>query len=195
MWKTFIWKVFCLNCWRENSKIWKEKKIDREKENHYCYFKSIYNEDKTWIGCHSETCKWEWFHLASVTLNESPKVTCIVQYLEKKGSHTAKKMKIAERKGWLRPINNCHAIMYSPKFIPLTHIIPMFHLWTPWKHKKTLGFSYIFRGGGQKCNFEQIWIKVTPKTINNTYFQSLYLQMIWVFLILFQTSILFYTPW
>ena len=32
-----------------------KKKIDGEKEKHYCY--CIYNEDETWIGCDSETCK------------------------------------------------------------------------------------------------------------------------------------------
>ena len=32
-----------------------KKKIDGEKEKHYCY--CIYNEDETWNGCDSETCK------------------------------------------------------------------------------------------------------------------------------------------
>ena len=32
-----------------------KKKIDDEKEKHYCY--CIYNDDETWIGCDSETCK------------------------------------------------------------------------------------------------------------------------------------------
>ena len=58
----------------------------------------------------------------------------------------SKKMKIAKRKGWLKPIHNYHAIIYSPKFIPLTHICPMFHFWNPRKHKKTLSFSCVFGG-------------------------------------------------
>ena len=70
-----------------------KKKFDGEKEKYYCYCESIYNEDETWIGCDSETSKWEWFHLTRV------KVTGIIQYVEKKGSHTTKTMKIAKRNG------------------------------------------------------------------------------------------------
>ena len=51
-----------------------ENKIfDGEKEKYYCYCESIYNEDETWIGCDSETSKWEWFHLTRVNLKRVPK--------------------------------------------------------------------------------------------------------------------------
>ena len=50
-----------------------KKKFDGEKEKHYCYYKSIYNEHETWIGCDSETCKWEWFYLTCVNLKRVPK--------------------------------------------------------------------------------------------------------------------------
>ena len=115
-----------------------KKKLDGEKEKHYRYCKSIYNEDETWIGCDSVTCKCEWFHLTCVNLKHVPKGNWYCPVRRKKGSHTTKKMKISKRKGWFRAIYNCHAIIYSPKFIPVTHIWPMSHFWTPWKHEKTL---------------------------------------------------------
>ena len=61
-----------------------KKKFDGEKEKHYCYCKNIYNEDETWIGCDSDTCKWEWFHLTCFNLKRVPKGNWIVQYVEKK---------------------------------------------------------------------------------------------------------------
>ena len=95
-----------------------KKKVDGEKEKHYCYCESIYNEDGTWIGCDSETCKWEWFHLTCVSLKRVPKGNWHCPVCRKKGSHTTNKIKIAKRKGWLRPIHNCHAIIYSPNLFP-----------------------------------------------------------------------------
>ena len=147
MWKTFIWKIFCQNCWKKKLENFEKKKFNGEKEKHYCHCKSIYNEDETWIGCDSEISKWEWFHLLTcINLKQVPKGNWYCPACRKKGSRTTKKMKIAKRKGWLRPIYNCHAIIYSQKFIPLTHICPMFHFWNPRKHKKTLSFSCVFGG-------------------------------------------------
>ena len=99
-----------------------KKKFDGENEKHYCSCKNIYNEDETWIGCDSDTCKWEWFHLTCFNLKRVPKGNWYCPVRRKKGSEK----KIAKRKRWHRSIHNCHTIIYSPKFIPLTHICAMF---------------------------------------------------------------------
>lgn len=39
----------------------------------YCYCKSEYNDQETWIGCDSTSCKWEWLHLKCVNLKRIPK--------------------------------------------------------------------------------------------------------------------------
>ena len=97
-----------------------KKKFDEEKEKHYCYCKSIYNKDETWIGWDSETCKWEWFHLTCINLKRIPKGNWYCPVCRKKESHTTKKMETEKRKRWISPIQNCHAIIYSPRVIPMT---------------------------------------------------------------------------
>ena len=76
-----------------------KKKFDGENEKYYCYCESIYNEDETWIGCDSETSKWEWFHLTRVNLKRVPKANWYYPVCRKKGSHTTKTTKIAKRNG------------------------------------------------------------------------------------------------
>ena len=36
------------------------------KDKLHCFCNSPYSSDESWIGCDSERCKWEWFHLSSV---------------------------------------------------------------------------------------------------------------------------------
>ena len=42
------------------------KIFDGQKDKLYCFCNSPYSSDETWIGCNSEKCKWEWFHLSFV---------------------------------------------------------------------------------------------------------------------------------
>ena len=39
----------------------------------YCYCQTEYNDQETWIGCDSTSCKWAWFHLECVKLKRVPK--------------------------------------------------------------------------------------------------------------------------
>ena len=39
------------------------KIFDGQKDKFYCFCNSPYSSYETWIGCDSEKCKWEWFHL------------------------------------------------------------------------------------------------------------------------------------
>ena len=36
------------------------------KDKLHCFCNSPYSSDESWIGCDSERCKWEWFHLSCV---------------------------------------------------------------------------------------------------------------------------------
>ena len=77
-----------------------KKKFDGKKEKHYCYCKSILMKMKHGSVVTLRHVNESGFILHALTLNESPKVTGVVQYVEKKkGSHTTKKMKFAKRKG------------------------------------------------------------------------------------------------
>ena len=52
----------------ENSKI-----FDGQKDKLYSFCSSPYSSDETWIGCDSEKCEWEWFHLSCVNLKQVPR--------------------------------------------------------------------------------------------------------------------------
>lgn len=44
-----------------------------EQKTLYCYCNSEYDDQQTWIGCDSTSCKWLWFHLECVKLKRIPK--------------------------------------------------------------------------------------------------------------------------
>ena len=76
-----------------------KKNFDGEKEKHYRYCKSIYNKDETWIGCDSETCKWEWFHLTCINLKGIPKGNWYCPVCRKKKVIQQRKWKLKKEKG------------------------------------------------------------------------------------------------
>ena len=49
------------------------KIFDGQKDKLHCFFDNLYSSDETCIGCNSEKCKWERFHLSSVNLKRVPR--------------------------------------------------------------------------------------------------------------------------
>ena len=49
------------------------KIFDGQKDKLYCFCNSPYSSDETWIGCDSEKCKWEWFHLFRENVTRVPR--------------------------------------------------------------------------------------------------------------------------
>ena len=47
-----------------------------QKDKLYCFCNSPYSSDEAWIGCDSEKCKREWFHLSWVNLKRVPRNNC-----------------------------------------------------------------------------------------------------------------------
>ena len=49
------------------------KIFDGQEDKLHCFCNSPYSSDETWIGCDSEKCKCEWFHLSCVNLKRVPR--------------------------------------------------------------------------------------------------------------------------
>ena len=65
-------EYFARNSHIENWNL-SSKNIDGKKDKLYCFCNSPYSSNETLIGCDSEKCKWEWFHLSCVNLKWVPK--------------------------------------------------------------------------------------------------------------------------
>ena len=66
------------------------RSFDGNSEKLYCFCSSPYDENETWVGCDSNTCEWEWFHLSCVKI-KSPKKELMLSSMQEREKESIEK--------------------------------------------------------------------------------------------------------